>query len=119
MSFATIRAAPNFSDLRKPSRIRLFAILGTWMEEDVVGATVRNAFVQGCERVYLVDNASADNTVASACSEGATLARSFDTDSYDEDLRLRHMNAVVQEVSQTEPHRQIWWLFLDADEFHH
>jgi hypothetical protein len=29
------------------------------------------------------------------------------------------MNAVVREVSQKEPDRQIWWLFLDADEFHH
>jgi len=119
MSFATITALPNFSASRRPSRIRLFAVLGTWMEEDVVGATVRNAFVQGCERVYLVDNASPDDTVAAACSEGATLARSFHTDSYDEDLRLRHMNAVVREVSEKEPDRHIWWLFLDADEFHH
>ena len=119
MSLPTITAVPNFSDSRRPSRIRLFAVLGTWMEEDVVGATVRNAFVQGCEQVYLVDNASPDDTVAVACSEGATLARSFHTDSYDEDLRLRHMNAVVREVSEKEPDRHIWWLFLDADEFHH
>jgi hypothetical protein len=37
---------------------KLFAVVGAWMEEDVIEATVRNAFTQGCERVFLVDNES-------------------------------------------------------------
>ena len=97
----------------------MFAVLGTWTEADVVAATVRNAMTQGCERVYLVDNDSLDDTVDVAVEAGAILARSFVTDQYDERLRLHHMNAVVSDVSKAEGDEHIWWLFLDADEFHH
>lgn len=114
-----IVAAENPADARVISHVRLFGILGTWMEADVVAATVRNAMTQGCERVYLVDNGSPDDTVAIAASEGAILARSFTTEHYDEHLRLRHMNDVVAEVSASEPDQYIWWYFLDADEFAH
>jgi len=89
------------------------------MEADIVGATVRNALTQGCERVYLVDNGSRDSTVEAASLEGAILARSFESDQYDEGLRLDHMNGVVAEVSEHEIDQFIWWLFLDADEFPH
>jgi len=51
------------------------------MEEDVVEATVRNAFAQGAEAVYLVDNASTDATVARAEAAGATVAEIFATPS--------------------------------------
>ena len=98
---------------------RLFAILGTWLEADVVAATVRNAFTQGCERVYVVDNDSPDDTAGIACAAGATLARSFSCESYDETLRLRLMNEVVAEVSAAADAEHVWWLWLDADEFHH
>jgi len=98
---------------------RLFAIVATWMEADVVQATVKNALTQGCERVYLVDNDSPDDTVAEARAAGAILARSFTTESYDETLRLRIMNEVVAEVSAGERDAHVWWLWLDADEFHH
>jgi hypothetical protein len=97
----------------------MFGVLGTWMEADVVAASVRNAITQGCERVYLVDNGSPDDTVEVACAEGAIVARSFQTDRYDERLRLRHMNDVVSEVSEAEGDPHIWWLYLDADEFSH
>ena len=99
--------------------IRLFAIVATWMEADVIQATVRNALTQGCERVYLVDNDSPDDTVAVARAAGAILARSFTTESYDESLRLRLMNHVVAEISARERDAHLWWLWLDADEFHH
>ncbi len=98
---------------------RFFAVMGAWLEGDVIAATVRNAFTQGCERVYLVDNASPDDTVAAACAAGAMLARSFSSESYDETLRLNIMNEVVREVSDAEPLDHVWWLWLDADEFHH
>lgn len=100
-------------------RFRLFGILGTWMESDVVAANIRNARTQGCERVYLVDNGSTDDTVAVACAEGAILARLFKTECYDEWQRVTHMNDVVAEVSEGEGDAHIWWLFLDADEFPH
>ena len=98
---------------------RLFAILGTWLEADVVAATVRNAFTQGCEHVYVVDNDSPDDTAATAQAAGAIVARSFPSESYDETLRLDLMNEVVAEVSAAADAEHVWWLWLDADEFHH
>lgn len=116
---AQLDAVPNPADARVADRVRLFAVLGTWMEADVVADTVRNALAQGCERVYLVDNGSEDDTVERAVAEGAILARTFVTTQYDEALRLRHMNDVAAEVSAQEPDESLWWLFLDADEFPH
>jgi glycosyltransferase involved in cell wall biosynthesis len=99
------------------SGFRFFAVLGTWMEEDVVEATVRNAFAQGVEAVYLVDNASTDETVAVAVEAGATLAESYRTEVYEERIRILLMNAVVTRVSLAAEAAHIWWLWLDADEF--
>jgi hypothetical protein len=101
------------------SDAKLFAIVGAWMEEDVIAATVTNAFTQGCERVYLVDNDSTDGTRREAEDAGATVAEVFATDDYDEQLRLDIMNRVVREVSSAEPTDHLWWLWLDADEFPH
>jgi hypothetical protein len=98
---------------------RFFGVLGTWMEEDVVAACVANAFRQGCERVYLVDNGSPDATVERALEAGATLALTFRSDRYDEDERIRRMQSVVDEVSAAEGADHVWWLYFDADEFHH
>jgi hypothetical protein len=114
-----ITALPNPSKARVLPHFQMFAVLGTWMEADIVTANIRNAITQGCNRVYLVDNGSPDSTIEAACAEGAILARSFRTERYDEGLRLRHMNDVVSEVSDSEQDQHIWWLFLDADEFPH
>ena len=98
---------------------RLFAIIGTWMEEDVIEATVRNAFAQGCERVFLVDNDSPDDTVARALGAGAELADSFPTSRYEERLRIRLLNETVSRISIGDCSDHIWWLWLDADQFQH
>jgi hypothetical protein len=98
---------------------RLFAIVGAWMEEDIIAATVANAFTQGCERVFLVDNDSPDATVREGLAVGAELARSFSCENYDEVLRLEMMNDVVQSVSVADRSEHIWWLWVDADEFPH
>jgi hypothetical protein len=103
----------------KPVDFKLFAIVGAWMEADVIGATIRNAFAQGCERVFLVDNESVDGTVDEAVAAGAVLAESFATERYDEQLRLDIMNRVVERESQRDGADHIWWLWLDADEFPH
>jgi hypothetical protein len=97
----------------------LLAVLSTWMEADVVAATVRNAIAQGCERVLLLDNNSPDGTVAEAEAAGAELARSFSTPQLDEPLRMRLLNEIVAEVSAADGREHIWWLWLDADEFVH
>jgi len=95
----------------------LFTRLGTWMEADVVEACVRNAFAQGCDEVFLVDNGSTDDTVDVAQRAGATLAVSFTSDSYNESMRIGIMNEAVREISQRAGDEHIWWLWLDADEF--
>jgi len=107
----------NPSDALPLDDFRFFAILGTWMEEDIVEATVRNAFAQGVEAVFVVDNGSTDATVARALSAGATLAESFETDAYEEPVRILLMNAAVARESFACGAPHIWWLWLDADEF--
>jgi len=87
------------------------------MEQDVVEATVRNAFVQGVEAVYLVDNASTDATVERALDAGATLAESFRSEIYEERIRILFMNGVVARVSLSSEADHVWWLWLDGDEF--
>jgi hypothetical protein len=106
-------------DEPRPVDAKLFGLIGAWMEEDVIAATVTNAFTQGCERVYLVDNDSSDDTRREAQAAGATVAEIFTTTEYDEKLRLDIMNRVVSDVSAAEHTDHVWWLWLDADEFPH
>ncbi|HEV7525793.1 MAG TPA: glycosyltransferase family 2 protein, partial [Acidimicrobiia bacterium] len=114
-----VLAEPHPAEPRPLDDIRLFCILGAWMEADVIAATVKNALMQGCESVYLVDNDSPDDTVAEAVRAGAVLAESFSTEKYDEVKRLEIMNGVVRTVSEAAGSEHIWWLWLDADEFPH
>ena len=116
---AWISATENPPSPERLESFRLFAILSTWMEEDVVAASVANAFRQGCERVYLVDNGSRDRTVERAVAAGAILGRRFESRRYDEFTRIAEMQRVVDEVSTAEGDAHIWWLWVDADEFHH
>lgn len=99
--------------------VRLFGIVGAWMEEDVIGASVANALHQGCEQVFLVDNDSLDRTVAVAIASGATLGRSYRTGAYDERARIAAMNEVMHAVTEREGAERTWWLWFDADEFPH
>jgi hypothetical protein len=115
----TIRMVDLVAPTHPLSGFRFFGIVGTWMEEDIISASVSNAFHQGCEKVFLVDNCSSDRTVQDAVSSGATLAHSYRTDSYDEPLRIALMNAVMQEVTEQEGAAHTWWLWFDADEFPH
>jgi hypothetical protein len=113
-----VSAEDNPSKADPLESFRFFAVLDTWMEEDVVAATVANCFQQGCERVYLVDNDSPDRTVEKALEAGAVLGRSFHTERFDKLEKMRQMHAVVDEVSMAEGVEHIWWLWLDADEFY-
>jgi glycosyltransferase involved in cell wall biosynthesis len=99
--------------------VRFFGIVGAWMEEDVIGASVANALHQGCEQVFLVDNASPDKTVEVALASGATFARSFESESYDEPARIAVMNEMMHAITEQEGAERTWWLWFDADEFPH
>jgi len=98
-------------------KFRLFAILDAWNEGDVIGSTVANAFAEGCERVFLVDNGSHDDTVEQAEKVGATLARELRPDSLDEALHFRILKDVAREISEQGPDHHVWWLSLAGDEF--
>jgi hypothetical protein len=112
-----VSSAPNPPNPDLIDSFRFFAIIGSWMEADVIASTIANAFVQGCERVYLVDNASPDGTLEAGIAAGGIEGRSFATDEYDEQLRLDIMNRVVDDVNATCADDHIWWLYIDADEF--
>jgi glycosyltransferase involved in cell wall biosynthesis len=113
----TVVTGTNPSAPRPIPDFRFFAVLGTWMEEDVVEATVRHAFSQGVEAVHLVDNASTDGTVERAVTAGATVAETFATREYQERIRILFMNGVVARISLSTGAAHVWWLWLDADEF--
>ena len=74
----------------------LNAVMCVWNEEDVIAATVRHAFAQGCSAVYIVDNGSEDGTVAAAQEAGAVLAASFKSKYFNEDLKVTYLNEVVR-----------------------
>jgi hypothetical protein len=114
-----VKPARNAAAARPLPSFRLLAILATWMEGDIIRATVQNALAQGCDRVFLIDNESPDDTVAEARAAGAELVRSFSTDRYEEDTRLRLMNDAAAAISAGDAASHIWWLWIDGDEFPH
>jgi Glycosyl transferase family 2 len=99
--------------------MRLFGIVATWCEEDIIEANVHNALAQGCERVFIVDNDSPDDTVKRAAAAGAEIARVYHTDYYEETRRLAEMTGVIEAVSAQTGADNVWWLISDADEFVH
>jgi len=95
----------------------MFAVVKTWMDEDVIEATVRNAMVQGATAVFVVDNGSTDRTVQRAAGAGAVIAEVYHTDVFDGRLVQPLMNAVVARESLRCGAAHVWWLYLDSDEF--
>jgi hypothetical protein len=115
--WSRVEANPLNPDSLLP--IRLFGIVGTWCEGDIIEATVHNAYAQGCERVFIVDNDSPDDTLERAAAAGAEIACAYQTDYYDESRRLAEMNGVINAVSSELAAPHVWWLLSDADEFVH
>ncbi len=103
---------------RQPlQRFGFYAVVGTWMEADIIADTVANAFAQGVDRVFVVDNDSPDDTVARATGAGAEHVLTYQTRSFEEKYRYRLMNEFVRHASITSEFDHVWWLWLDADEF--
>ena len=88
-----------------------------WNESDVIAATVKNLYAEGCDRVYFLDNDSDDDTVARAVAAGAIHHDSFTTEIFSDNIRVDKINEAVREINAAEFHERTWWLYLDADEF--
>ena len=121
-----LRGTPSFQQIphqdnpRHPALLpefRLCAVIKTWMDEDIIEATVRNAFAQGADAVFLVDNASTDATLANAIAAGAVVSEVYDTEVFDGRLVQPLVNAVVARESLRSGAEHVWWLLLDSDEF--
>ncbi len=110
----------NMEDPVSPETLpgfRFCAVIKTWMDEDLIEATVRNVFAHGADAVYLVDNASSDATLANATRAGATVAEVYETEVFDGRLVQSLVNAVVARESLRSGADHVWWLLLDSDEF--
>lgn len=97
--------------------MKLYAVMFVWNEADIIEATVRNAFAQGADKVFLIDNGSMDSTIETALKAGAILAREVDNGYFDGQLKYGTVNEVIREVNARENDSSIWWMILDADEF--
>lgn len=95
----------------------LNAVTCVWNEEDIIESSVKHAFAQGCDNVFIVDNGSTDETVKRAERAGAKLAISFKTAFFDEREKIAHLNAVVKHYNALSADDFVWWLYFDADEF--
>jgi len=94
----------------------VYAIISTWYDGDIVAATVKNCFDNGCTRVFVLDNDSPDNSVAAAVEAGAEIAEVYHTEYYDDDLRIRKQNEFIKHIVETSNYRELWFLCLDGDE---
>jgi hypothetical protein len=112
-----IRHEPSPDDPDPIHEFALCAVVKTWMDEDIVEATVRNLQTQGVDAVYLVDNASSDDTVQIARSAGAELGEIYETSVFDGPLAQTLMNAVAARETLRRDAAHTWWLYLDSDEF--
>ncbi|MFO0919457.1 MAG: hypothetical protein U0872_14250 [Planctomycetaceae bacterium] len=95
----------------------LYAIISTWFDGDIVAANVRNCFAQGATKVFILDNASPDDTVANAIAAGAEIAKVYETAKYDDDLRIHLQNEIIRTETENSGIRDLWWMVLDSDEF--
>lgn len=113
------RVLPTIVKTERVSDIKpvIYAIISTWNDFDVIGATVRNCFAQGCQKVFLLDNASTDNTVEVAVAAGAHVARIYETDHYDDDWRITLQNQIIRDETERSGLDDLWWFALDSDEF--
>ncbi len=110
-------SAPNPADPELLADVRVFAVVKSWMDEDIIEATIKQAFVQGAEKVFLVDNGSEDRTVERAGEAGAVVAEVYHTENFNPRLAQVLINGVVARESLRCGDQHVWWLHLDSDEF--
>jgi len=96
---------------------KLYAIVSSWYDADIIEANIKNCFAQGASRVFLLDNTSPDNTIELAQKAGAILAKEYKTEVYDEDLRIHLQNELILSETTLRQESDLWWMVLDSDEF--
>lgn len=101
------------------SDVPLCAVITSWCEADIIASTVKNAFTQGCQRVFLVDNDSPDGTVGEAIAAGAEIGSVYETHTDNLSRRTAEVRDVIQRISHELGAPHVWWLTCDADEFPH
>lgn len=101
---------------RPATDFKLFALISTWYESDIVEAQIKNCFVHGCDRVLILDNDSPDETREEAIKSGAEIAHVYTTDFYREELRLGLINKIIADETARTRDSCIWWLTVDCDE---
>lgn len=99
------------------SEAPVYAVISTWFDADVVGATIQNLLENGIKKIFVLDNDSPDDTQKVAKEFGATEIISYTTEFYDDDLRTKLQNEIIERVTTEEKLSELWWLVLDADEF--
>ncbi len=99
------------------NNLPLYAIICAWNEEDIIYATIKNLICQGCDKVFLVDNGSTDNTKKEAISAGGIAYYDFHTKYFSEEEKVKALNACVMAINRQEKVNKIWWIYVDADEF--
>lgn len=51
----------------------LYCFIFAYNEEDIIESTIKNAFIQGCDKVFFVDHMSDDSTLDLATKSGAII----------------------------------------------
>jgi hypothetical protein len=96
---------------------KVFAIISTWNDSDIIAENVQNCLREGVDGVYILDNASSDDSVVVAMSAGACFSHIYSTEFYDDDLRIRLENEIAERI--VKENGDCWIVSLDADEFIH
>jgi len=122
--YRRVAGRPTTPTVRTPSpapgslpitSFRLIAVCCSFAEEDIIEATVRHAFAQGCDEFLLIDNRSPDSTIELAVAAGAEFVGYLDMDVHRESVRIEAINDVVRHRVVENPH--VWWMLIDTDEF--
>jgi len=96
-------------------RGRVFAICLVKSEDDIIAESL-TAAARYCERIFVIDNGSTDDTwniVQRLAKQSDTIVPFAQTlEPFDNGMRSKVYNAMHGELSDDD-----WWLILDADEF--